>query len=77
MTAKNYAKTLNQIGEKPGKKAKFTKHNTPKKRSCGRGLKICQRCGRRGSGHIDKYGVNLCRHCFRETAQKLGFKKYN
>ncbi|MEM1903602.1 MAG: 30S ribosomal protein S14, partial [Pyrobaculum sp.] len=25
---------------------------------------------------IRKYGINLCRRCFREVAPQLGFKKY-
>ncbi|MBW2978139.1 30S ribosomal protein S14 [Candidatus Woesearchaeota archaeon] len=52
------------------------KHNAPKKRTCGKHLKKCRRCGRIG-GHIGKYGLNLCRQCFREVATKIGFKKYS
>ncbi|MFT4303256.1 MAG: 30S ribosomal protein S14 [Candidatus Woesearchaeota archaeon] len=52
------------------------KHNSPKKRSCGISLKKCKRCGRI-RGHISKYGLNLCRQCFRDVATKIGFKKYN
>ena len=77
MTAKSYTKILKQIENKPAKMKKFLKHSTPKIRSCGKGLKVCQRCGRRGSAHIDKYGINLCRQCFREVSEKIGFKKYN
>ncbi|MCX6707080.1 MAG: 30S ribosomal protein S14 [Candidatus Woesearchaeota archaeon] len=51
------------------------KHNAPKDRSCGRSKKRCRRCGRIRA-HIDKYGLNLCRQCFREIAPALGFKKY-
>ena len=76
MTAKNYKKVLKQIEKKPAKMAKFNKYNTPKKREYGRGQKRCSRCGRRGA-HIDKYGLDLCRHCFREIAEKIGFKKYS
>ena len=25
---------------------------------------------------VRKYGLNLCRQCFREVAEKIGFKKY-
>ncbi|HLC56555.1 MAG TPA: 30S ribosomal protein S14 [Candidatus Nanoarchaeia archaeon] len=51
------------------------KHNTPKKRNFGIGSRKCKRCGRYG-GHIQKYGLNLCRTCFREVAKDIGFKKY-
>lgn len=38
-----------------------------------RGCRICQR--RRGV--IRQYGLNICRRCFRERAEQLGFKKYD
>ncbi len=34
----------------------------------------CERCGDK-TGVIRKYGLNLCRQCFREKARELGFKK--
>ena len=46
-----------------------------KKLECGIAKKECRRCGR-NRAHIDKYGLDLCRQCFRENAIKLGFKKY-
>ncbi|MCK4522216.1 MAG: 30S ribosomal protein S14 [Nanoarchaeota archaeon] len=52
------------------------KHNAPKKRSCGIALKKCRRCGR-VRGHISKYGLDLCRQCFREIAKDIGFKKFS
>ena len=76
MTTKNHEKEFKQLNSKPVKKAKFVKHNKPKLRTCGRGLKSCRRCGRHG-GHIGKYGLDLCRQCFREMAKGLGFRKYN
>lgn len=27
-------------------------------------------------GLIRKYGINICRQCFRENADKIGFAKY-
>lgn len=27
-------------------------------------------------GVIRRYGLNVCRQCFREKAEELGFKKY-
>ena len=42
----------------------------------GRGSNFCRRCGR-NNGLVRKYGLYLCRQCFRETAPALGFKKYS
>lgn len=39
----------------------------------GRG---CRQCNN-PSGMIRKYGINMCRQCFRENATIMGFKKYN
>jgi len=75
MTTSHYSKAFKQLDNKPIKKSKFIKHNQPKTRSCGKALKKCKRCGRNGA-HIQKYGIGLCRQCFRESAKKLGFKKY-
>ncbi|MFH1788645.1 MAG: 30S ribosomal protein S14 [Candidatus Altiarchaeota archaeon] len=36
----------------------------------------CVVCGAR-RGMIHKYGLNICRRCFRETAESIGFKKYS
>jgi small subunit ribosomal protein S14 len=76
MTTSHYSKVLKQIRSKGIKAKKFQKHNTPKERTYGRVTKKCKRCGRYG-GHISKYGVHLCRQCFREVATNIGFKKYN
>ncbi len=35
----------------------------------------CVRCGRR-RGIVRRYGMHLCRQCFREIATDVGFKKY-
>ncbi|MGV8152089.1 MAG: 30S ribosomal protein S14 [Candidatus Nanoarchaeia archaeon] len=51
------------------------KHNKPKDRKNGIAAKKCERCGRFGA-RIGRYGLNLCRHCFREIAEEIGFKKY-
>ncbi|MFH1409844.1 MAG: 30S ribosomal protein S14 [Nanoarchaeota archaeon] len=53
----------------------FKKYNTPKKRSCGMALRKCTRCGNTHA-HINKYGLKLCRRCFRDIATDIGFKKY-
>jgi small subunit ribosomal protein S14 len=76
MTTSDHTKVLKQIGNKPGKVAKYKKYNVPKDRKQGESTKKCKLCGRTG-GHISKYGLNLCRHCFRDYATELGFKKYS
>ena len=35
----------------------------------------CRRCGQK-RGMVRRYGLRLCRQCFRDTAPELGFKKY-
>lgn len=76
MTTSDYRKVFRQLKAKPTKMKKYIKHNSPKKRSCGINLRKCERCGRL-RGHIRKYGLNICRQCFRDTATKIGFKKYS
>jgi small subunit ribosomal protein S14 len=76
MTTSNYKKVFKQLKVKQPKLTKYIKHNAPKKRSCGISLKKCIRCGRI-RGHVSKYGLKLCRQCFRDIATKIGFKKYN
>lgn len=75
MTYSNYKKVFKQLKVKPPKLKKYIKHNSPKKRTCGVALKRCKRCGRI-RGHIQKYGLGLCRQCFREVATSIGFKKF-
>lgn len=41
----------------------------------GKGSRKCIRCGTH-DGIIRRYNLNICRRCFREIAQRLGFKKY-
>ncbi|PKK85959.1 MAG: 30S ribosomal protein S14 [Thermoplasmata archaeon HGW-Thermoplasmata-1] len=36
----------------------------------------CERCGRR-RGLIRRYGLHMCRQCFRDKAREMGFKKYD
>ena len=76
MTTSDHTKVLSQIGHKPGKYAKYLKYNVPRKRKIGESTKKCDVCGRTG-GHISKYGLNICRQCFRDNALELGFKKFN
>jgi small subunit ribosomal protein S14 len=76
MTASDWSKGLKQLRNKPEKTKKFIKHNKPKERKMGISARKCERCGRFGA-HISSYGLNLCRHCFREIAVEIGFKKYS
>ena len=76
MTASDWRKMLKQLARKPAIRAKYLKHNKPKERGTGIARKKCERCGRFGA-MINSYGLNLCRHCFREIAVELGFRKYS
>jgi len=76
MTYSDYRKVFKQLKAKPATLRKYVKHNAPVERTCGKTKKKCRRCGRVGA-HIQKYGLNYCRQCFREIATQLGFKKYN
>lgn len=42
----------------------------------GRGKRRCRRC-KNDKGLIRKYGLYLCRRCFKDNAQMMGFKKYS
>lgn len=75
MTAKNWNKVFNQVKNKKTKLARVKKFNKPAEKKTGRGRNKCKNCGRRGA-HIRKYGLHVCRQCFRELAPKMGFKKY-
>lgn len=76
MTTKDWKKAFKQLKAKPIKLKKYLKHNSPRVRATGQGLKRCGRCGRFGA-HVGKYGIGLCRCCFRDIATKIGFKKYS
>lgn len=75
MTTSDYKKVFVQLNNKPAKLKKYIKHNAPKIRTTGAMLRKCTRCGRTGA-HVSKYGIHLCRTCFRDKAKDLGFKKY-
>jgi small subunit ribosomal protein S14 len=76
MTASDWRKITKQLKNKPVKLKKFLKHNKPKDRKNGIASKKCEKCGRFGA-HISSFGIHLCRQCFRETAEEIGFKKYS
>ena len=46
-----------------------------KEKNFGRGSRWCKTCGCYTSC-IKKYDLQLCRQCFREVANSLGFKKF-
>ena len=43
-------------------------------RNFGKGSRQCRHCSSH-SGLIRKYGLDLCRQCFREKAADIGFNK--
>ncbi len=76
MTASDFNKVAKQLRGKPTVLKKFMKFNKPKVRTTGVARKKCERCGRFGA-HLSQYNLNLCRQCFREIAEEIGFKKYS
>jgi small subunit ribosomal protein S14 len=76
MAQSHHKKVLKQLENKPGKMAKWKKHNVPKDRSFGKKSKKCSLTGAT-RGVIHKYGLKVCRRTFRANALELGFKKYN
>jgi small subunit ribosomal protein S14 len=76
MTASDWNKITKQLRKKPAVLQKFLRHCKPKDRKFGVAAKKCERCGRYGA-HLNQYNLNLCRHCFREIAKEIGFKKYS
>ena len=76
MTASDWNKILKQIRNKPAIAKRFLAHNKPKDRKSGIASQKCRRCGRYGA-HLGQYNLNLCRQCFREIAEEIGFKKYS
>ncbi len=41
----------------------------------GKGKRKCKICGT-SRGLIRKYNLGVCRRCFREIGEKIGFRKY-
>lgn len=76
MTASDWNKIVKQLKVKPVMMKKFIKHNKPKDRKQGVASQKCRRCGRFGA-HLGQYNLRLCRQCFREIAEEIGFKKYS
>ncbi len=76
MTASDWNKLLKQLRTRPVIMQRFLKYCKPKERKTGIAKYKCERCGRFGA-HIKQYNLNLCRQCFREIAEEIGFKKYS
>ena len=52
------------------------KSRMPKKYKLkGKGARKCRFC-KTARGLIRSYGLMVCRRCFREVGEKLGFRKY-
>lgn len=49
------------------------RHGKP--RRFGKGARWCKRCGQY-TAVVRSYRLMLCRQCFREVAEKLGFRKF-
>lgn len=77
MSRRHRAKTpgIEKIVVGRTKKERSLRHNVKKIRAFGRDAKKCPRC-RSNWGMISKYGLNICRRCFRNIAAQIGFKKY-
>ena len=71
-----YEKVKKQIEKIPTKLARYEKFNLSKKRKFGKSVRQCRKCGNT-RGIIRNYGLLYCRRCFREEAEKIGFRKYS
>ena len=65
---------IDKINVGKTKKERFMRHNVPRARKYGRNVTRCPRC-HSSWGVVSKYGLNLCRRCFRNVAHELGFRK--
>jgi small subunit ribosomal protein S29e len=45
-------------------------------RTYGKGSRQCRVCAHR-AGLIRKWGLDMCRQCFREKSKAMGFVKFN
>lgn len=58
------------------KKRKNSKAPFPlEHRQQGKGLRKCRFCGS-ARALIRSYGLRICRRCFREVGEQVGFRKY-
>jgi ribosomal protein S14 len=59
----------------PKKIKQIAKGARGKKIRKGTEKRQCRRCGN-SRGLIHRYGLRICRRCFREVAEAIGFHKY-
>jgi len=58
------------------KKKKNSKAAVPlEHRQQGKGMRKCRFCGS-ARALIRSYGLRICRRCFREVGEQVGFRKY-
>ena len=72
------AKPKEEKKKAPAVPARTLKRATPRERKKigkKKGKRKCRICGT-AHGIIHKYGLDICRRCFRERAESMGFKKY-
>ena len=55
------------------KKPRKPRFKRPRRGEEGR---VCRICGR-PEGLVRKYGINMCRQCFKRKAKEMGFQKYD
>lgn len=60
------------MAEKEKKKGKGT---PPEHKYQGKGMSKCRFCGS-ARALIRSYSLRICRRCFREVAEEVGFRKY-
>lgn len=72
----SFEKSMRQVLGKPLKVSRLERFNRSKKREFGKNIYKCRKCGRTGAV-IRQYGLLYCRQCFREEAERLGFRKYS
>ncbi len=41
----------------------------------GKGKRKCRLCGN-SRGMVRSYGLGVCRRCFRDVGERIGFRKY-
>lgn len=46
------------------------------KKAKNRRKRLCRRCGN-NKGMVTKYGLYLCRRCFKDCALQIGFRKFD
>jgi ribosomal protein S14 len=56
-------------------KKKVSEEKRLKLKFKGKGLRKCKFCGN-ARGVIRKYGLYVCRRCFREIGESIGFRKF-